>query len=214
MESTEVNSIDQVLFILNDPAHRWIVAVFDGYFCKDDLNSLFQVCFRRKIFGVKCISHQLGHLNASLHCLFEFGESFTVTGFTKAEYISAEQLLHFERTRDEILEMYYYAGGSARYYFQYFGRIRSLCNFLLRNTSRFPHSTNSLQGVAGLAMADAVSSIIIYLDPNFGSSPTIVSKYVTRLLSDKVSRNFVYSVKNALLDNDSWQGCVQDGVQS
>ena len=137
-ESAAVNSIEEVLLVLNDPTHRWLVAVFDGRYSKDDINCLFQICLDRKIFGIKCTSGQSGQLISSRHCKFEFGNCFTVTGFTKAEYISAEQVLHPGRTRDEILEMHYYAGASARYPFQYFGRIRSFCHFLCLRFPQFP----------------------------------------------------------------------------
>ena len=72
--------------------------------------------------------------------------------------------------------------------------------------SAIPHSSDFLAGAVGSASDDAVNSLTTYLDPTLGSSRVVVSKYVTRLLADKVSRGFIESAKNALPDNDSWQG--------
>jgi hypothetical protein len=98
-----------------------------------------------------CLMHELRKMKD-----FPHWESFVSSNDTKFRNAIIEMLNHQSNNKllkslqciessEEILEVYYYSGGSARYYFHFNDRIPELCEFLRERISYLPHSAASFQ---------------------------------------------------------------------
>jgi hypothetical protein len=180
------------------------VAVFDGTFQKDPMNRFAEICSKKNIFHVTCTSGQSVPLSAARASQFCYGKTFIVEGFTRDEYLAAEGFLHPDRTVDDIHRMYYFAGGSARYFFQYFDSIGDLCNLFRSKIRRILTISNYsafFSGAVGDSSIDAVNSLTTYRNGNTDARPVLVSKFVVRLLFESADMNFINAAKDVY-----WQG--------
>lgn len=121
-----------------------------------------------------------------------------VDGFTKEEFIAAEALYHPGKTAEEISEVYFYSGGSARYYFGYSDRIPELCE-VLREKIRFLRNS-------AIFFAGEDNPLTTYRH----GTCVLVSKFIAKVFSAFVSSEFITAAKLELPDDNSWQGWVAE----
>lgn len=194
---------------------RPTIIVIDGTFNESGIDAIAAQIYQLRAFGVHCTSSQSDRMKTVRATRFTFGQNEIIEGWTKDEYINAENTLAAANgvpphTIDAIEEMYYYAGGSARYYFVFFQRINDLIKLLDDMISNVPHTADFFAGGMRSGEAHVRNSIMTYRSTRSVRKPVFVSKYVIRELARDVNEEFIQAAANILPDNGSWQGWVTE----
>jgi len=181
------------------------IIVLDGEFNRADIHYYYHKAFLRKtLFMVQCTSQQFGTLKCALASKFDGGGRNLVEGFELTDFIAAESLLHPMRTENDIKEVHYFAGGSARHYFQYFDDPQLLARYLSDLVDRIPN--RELQsGIQFVGQASDDYSLVTCRPTNNYRRKTrriLVSKFVRRLLAVErtLPRDFIDDSLNDLPD--------------
>lgn len=129
---------------------------------------------------------------------------FEMESWTEAEYKAAIAAGALKFPKRELGERFYYAGGSVRFIQQPIG---SLISILQEKIAQVP-DMNKLIGTGGVGEASdvAVNSLMAVYD----GKKVILSKYVSRMLRDQVSDDWIAKARLTLQDNPVWQGWVSE----
>lgn len=192
------------MYLLNNiPSPDDNIVVFDG--ALDDLKDYFAICAmkHKNCSVIACTSYAGGHYNTETLSLLKF-RMFHMSSWTYEEYDNARGAGVINFSVEELKERYFYGGGSFRY-------VMLDPEILLQSIAASMATVNNysllLNGLQGCGVQSAVNSLMSCFS---GGRKCTVSQYVTRLLSDKVSMDFVVIARNALPANPVLQGWVFD----
>ena len=129
---------------------------------------------------------------------------FNMDSWTEKDYRAAMDAGALKISEKEISQKYYYAGGCTRFIQQ---PIDDLITILQEKIDQVP-DMNKLVGTGGVSEASdvAVNSLMAV----YNGKKVILSKYVTRMLLDQVSDDWIAKARSTLPDNPVWQGWVSE----
>ena len=154
---------------------------------------------------ITCTSFRgLGKMSSEVRVKTAEMVDFEMESWTEAEYFAAIAADVLKIPKKELGERYYYAGGSVRFIQQ---PINSLMRILKEKIAQVP-DMNKLIGTGGVGQASdvAVNSLMAVYE----GKKVILSKYVTRMLFDQVSDDWIAKARSTLPDNPAWQGWVSE----
>lgn len=194
LETVEVDT-DIVVF---DGEHEWI---------SDHMTLLLERSVsgnRTCPFFVVVKSGQPEALPIALSRNFDLGDDKPVLGFTKAEFIKADVALNMNLTASQIDEKWFLFGGSARLFFG----SNEVGKRVLKSACTKVENIKYLSwGLVGGVSADAVNTLICYTTYK---DITILSEYVSRLLSKYADMDFIRYARACHTTNRDHQGWVAE----
>lgn len=199
-----VTTTDELVALLNNVT----LIILNGAYSNETVSSLYFHAVNNRLLVISCTSGQSPEPIDEVLCYLDRDrQPVCYDGFTLEEYSQAHPLLypHQLMTVTEFEERFFYAGGSARYFWG-FRCLNSLIYALNLKIDRIKDYSRLFSGISGEGAEESVNTLKTYR----GGRPVLVCEYIVRLLSEKIDRSFILTAMDVLPNNPSWLGFVAE----